>query len=239
MISHYQFITALKSTTKEKLREVLLKTSIALLFLLCFGSVSPAQVVNQVTIIPSNPTATDSIRVISDFSFFGNCTYNLVYLYSYLTDSTIHIFPTYCGYGDSTLCTSIDTFTVGPYPAGNYVVSIEYHQGSICPISGFDAVIAQFDTALVIGASTGLQEPVRINEPPYIFPNPSENYLVVNPGKRSGASVRILNIAGQVVYASAPFNNEIQIDISALKNGFYYLTVSVGNNIYSKKILIY
>src|SRR5687767_8286719 len=100
-----------------------------------------AQTVNLIYTIPYVPSPGDSIKIVSDFSYYGNCSYGMVSLYSYLQDSTIIVIPTYCGYGDSTWCNSIDTFTVGPYPEGSYSLHIEYHQGSICPISGFDATI--------------------------------------------------------------------------------------------------
>lgn len=107
---------------------------------------SNAQVLNHITISPANPTSTDSIKIITDFSYFGNCSFGMVYSYSSINDSVIYIAPTYCGYGDSTLCTSIDTLTLGPFQEGNYALIIDFHQGSVCPISDFDAQLVQFDT---------------------------------------------------------------------------------------------
>jgi len=130
-----------------------------------------AQVINQIVISPAKPTAIDTISVISNFTYYGNCSYGLVYSNASLTGSTINITPTYCGYGDSTLCNSIDTFKIGPYPIGNYTISIEYHQGSICPISGFDAIIAKFDTTLTVKGTTSTLN-VNFNSFARLFPNP-------------------------------------------------------------------
>ena len=113
-----------------------------------------SQVVNQIIISPSNPTVNDTICVISDFSYYGGCPFGLTYSNTGLADSIIYINPTYCGYGTTTLCNSIDTFKIGPFPIGNYTISIDYHQGSVCPISNFDAVIANFDTLLTVSGPT-------------------------------------------------------------------------------------
>lgn len=155
-----------------------------------------SQVVNNLTISPANPTSNDVISVISDFTYFGNCSFGMVYDYSYLNGSTIYILPTYCGYGDTTMCNSIDTFEVGPYPAGNYNLVIEYHQGSICPISGFDATLLQVDTTIVIDVATSIEHPSKSNIS--IFPNPSSGYLIIEfTDTVTEGYVEVYNVMGE------------------------------------------
>lgn len=173
-----------------------------------------AQGVNQVTIYPVNPSANDTIYVISDFTYHGNCSFGLVYSYSYLAGSVIYILPTYCGYGDTTLCNSIDTFKTGPFPAGNYTVSIEYHQGSICPASGFDATIALFDTSVVIGAPTGLTDEMDDTSLIKIYPNPSSGIIYINKrfNSEDNSSLMIKNMLGETVLILNHIPGELNIE---------------------------
>ena len=142
-----------------------------------FSVTAMAQTVNHISISPANPTATDTISIVSDFSYDGNCSYGLVYVDTFTIGSTIHVLPLYCGYGSSTLCNSIDTFRIGPYPGGSYSIQIQYHQGSVCPISGFDAIIAQFDSTLIIGGPSGFPGNIADNSSIGIYPNPANNRL--------------------------------------------------------------
>jgi type IX secretion system substrate protein len=186
------------------------------------ATMTVSQSVNQIIISPSNPTASDTISVISNLSYYGNCSFGLVHYYTYFVNPVIQILPTYCGYGDTTLCNSIDTFKTGPFPTGNYTISIEYHQGSICPISGFDAIIAQFDTSLIVGA-TGIYDPVSNtnNSLISIYPNPSSNTIHINksfiPGTDSG--FKIINVFGETVISMNSIPGEI--NIQALSTGVY------------------
>lgn len=154
----------------------------SLLFLFLFISMySRGQVINQISFSPANPTDTDTIFIYSDFSYNGNCSFGLVSLYDYIVGNTIYVVPTYCGYGDSTVCNSLDTLKMGPYPAGNYFFTVQYHQGSVCPLSGFDATIGQYDTSLVISLSTGINNPTIADASFLIYPNPAtSSFLVKN-----------------------------------------------------------
>ena len=190
-----------------------------------------SQVVNQITISPSNPTANDTISVISNLSYYGNCSFGLVHYYTYFVNPVIEIIPTYCGYGDTTLCNSIDTFKTGPFPAGNYTISIEYHQGSICPISGFDAIIAQFDTSIIVVTTTGLPAPAVTNTSLIsIYPNPSSHSIYINKnfisGTRSG--FKIINVLGETVTSMSSIPNEINIE--ALATGVYCILFEYNGN---------
>jgi hypothetical protein len=210
------------------------------LFLFTFllsSSLINAQVVNQVTIIPSNPGPTDTISVISDFSYYGNCTYGLVYSYSYLVDTVIHILPTYCGYLDTTLCNTIDTFQVGPFPAGNYSVIIEYHQGSVCPVSGFDATIALLDTNLFIGgvtATSSIEQPLSLT----IYPSPFNDYISIRATGISNAAMLYVNsIDGRNSYTAVLSQKEQTIDLLFLRKGLYFIEVKDNVKRFRTKIV--
>ncbi|MBK7966176.1 MAG: T9SS type A sorting domain-containing protein [Bacteroidetes bacterium] len=206
---------------------------IILLLLLLFSLHAQAQVVNQITILPANPTSTDTLYVVTDFSYFGNCSFSLVGYYYYIQDSTIHVLPTYCGYGDSTLCTSIDTLKLETYPANNYVINIEFHQGSVCPFSHFDATIAQFDTTLTISTPSGI-DPINASDGEInVFPNPAIEELNVQIKNQDIEFIELYNSLGEFIekYGSSSFS------VSNLSSGIYWIRIYSKDTFYSRKII--
>lgn len=216
-----------------------MKTATVLLLIFMISTDIYAQGVNQITIIPANPTATDTIYVISDLTYFGNCTFGLVHHSAYLAGSNILIIPTYCGYFDTTLCNSVDTFRVGPYPAGNYAITIDYHQGSICPVSGFDATIFQADTTLLITTVTGLNfnsDKTGLD----IFPNPASEYVTIRMDQQLvNRRIKIKDLLNRVLMEVKLENEDTKIDLTALKRkGIYLIEVFSDDNVFAEKLIL-
>ena len=213
-----------------------------LLFLVALSALALkvySQTVNQVTIIPSNPSSTDTIMVIADFSYNGNCAFGMVYSYSFLVDSTITILPTYCGYGDTSSCNSVDTFLIGPYPQGNYTVMIEFHQGSVCPASGFDATLTSYDTSVVIDSTTGII-PVNSNQPLSISPNPFlESATLLFENKENKLVVlKIYDTMGKLSETVETSGKEILIQRKNNPPGIYFFRLEKPGNNYTGKLVI-
>ena len=198
-----------------------------------FSIYAQAQVVNQITMIPANPTSGDTISVITNFSYYGNCSFGLVGYYYYLQGSTINILPTYCGYGASTLCNSIDTLKLETYPAGNYIINFEFHQGSICPFSGFDATIAQFDTTIIITTTSGLNSNNNSETEVFLFPNPTNGEVMVHLEKNNLKSILLYNSLGSLIdeFYSTIFS------MAYLPNGIYWTIIKTNSGQSSKKIV--
>ncbi|HKR03745.1 MAG TPA: T9SS type A sorting domain-containing protein [Bacteroidia bacterium] len=204
---------------------------LSLIALTVLATTTLSQGVNQITISPSNPTANDTITVISNFSYYGNCSFGLVHYYTYFVNPLIQIIPTYCGYGDTNLCNSIDTFKTGPFPGGNYTISIEYHQGSICPLSGFDATIAQFDTSIIVSTASGTPDfSITHNSFLSIYPNPSSNSIHIKKNFISEIKpgFKIINVLGETVARMNSIPNEINIE--ALATGAYCILFEYNGN---------
>jgi len=198
---------------------------LTLVAVIAFDNILMAQVVNKLTISPSNPTANDTIIVISDLSYFGNCQFGLVFKQDWLAGTTINIIPTYCGYGYTTLCNSIDTFKVGPFPNGNYSISIEYHQGGICPASDFDEIIAQVDTFVYVSGTTNIAnlQHKELNSLITAYPNPSDGLLTIKFGSSiQKDQLNIYNSIG-VLVREFEVKESIQINISELPIGLYFI----------------
>jgi len=198
---------------------------LTLIAVIGFATMPMAQVVNQVTISPSNPTANDTIIVISDLSYFGNCQFGLVFKQDWLAGTTINILPTYCGYGSTTLCNRIDTFKVGPFPNGNYSISIAYHQGSICPFSGFDEIIAQVYTFVNVSGTTNISnlQHKNLNSLITSYPNPADASLTIElRSALNSDQLFIFNSMG-VLVKEIEVKESTTISISDLASGLYFM----------------
>ena len=212
-----------------------MRNTITLLFILFLVSkqFTFAQGVNNITIKPSNPSSNDTIIVISDFSYYGNCSYALVNSQIDTLGFVINIYPEYCGFGDSTLCSSIDTFSIGILAVGNYTINIEYHQGSVCPISSFDSIIAFIDTSIYIGALS-TNSITSNNHDIIIYPNPSSNFINIKSNKHI-KSINLFDISGKEI--SFLFNDN-NLDMSLIRPGFYILIIELNNGKRIKKEII-
>lgn len=198
-----------------------------------------SQVVNRIRIFPSQPTVNDSISIISDFSYIGTCSFGMVYMFTNIHDSIIELHPTYCGYWDSTSCNSIDTFKIGKFSAGNYKLKIIYHQGSVCPISNFDAVIAQFDSTISIGI-VGISDNEKTNSSIKLYPNPSSGRIFISSENVEIKYVEIYNIYGEKVKCISFSNNQksTELDVLDLSKGLYIFKFSDRLKVYYKNVLI-
>ena len=215
------------------------KIYLILIVLIILSVASFSQVVNKIRIFPSQPTANDSISIISDFSYIGTCSFGMVYMFTNIHDSIIELHPTYCGYWDSTSCNSIDTFKIGKFSAANYKLKIVYHQGSVCPISNFDAVIAQFDSTLSVGI-VGISQNVEAFSSIKLFPNPTSGKIVVSNENIEIKNVEIYNIYGEKVKCISFSNNQksTELDVSELSKGLYIFKFSDGLKVYYKSAVI-
>ena len=218
------------------------KTIYAILLCISLAYNSNSQTLNQITLIPPYPSNLDTIKVITDFSYLGNCAYGMVSLYTSQVGSNILVVPTYCGYGDSTLCNSIDTLVIDPRPAGNYTISVEFHQGSVCPLSGFDILLMQFDTSITIYQFLGFENSTFSNENKgiQIFPNPITTQAFFNFDiEQKNASINISDVLGNQVQSAIFSGKKWNFERGDLKSGIYFLRVTNDlNNLVSAKILL-
>ncbi len=214
-----------------------------LMLLLALQSFASAQTVNQLSIFPAQPNSNDTIFVVSDLSYRGNCDFGLVYTYSQMVGNTVELYPTYCGYWDTTSCNSIDTFKIAPLPNGNYTLRIQYHQGSICPISDFDATIFELDTTFAVTPATSVAPGLQPDFALQIYPNPAHDLLTLKSPHFSNIAdfqLTVSQVAGGQVFRSLISQNPFVVDISAWAKGLYLLTITdkTGKTVKVEKVVV-
>lgn len=69
-----------------------------------------------------------------------------------------------------------------------------------------------------------------------LYPNPATNTLTLNTDLKN-AQLKVLNAQGQLVYQSAIINSQSAIDVSQLSPGIYFLSISDGTQVVSKKFV--
>ena len=211
-----------------------MRVSIVFIFIafLFFVHTTFGQVVNDIIIEPSNPIANDTIFVVSDFSYNGNCAAGIVNSQINQSGSVINIYPEYCGFGDSTLCNAVDTFYLGVLPFGNHTINIEYHQGTVCA-GNFDTIIANFDTTFQIGVLS-IDPIASMDMEVSVFPNPTSSYVELK-SKEFIKGIKLFDMTGKEIRVLLRDNF---IDMRLLSPGFYILNIELDNDIIIKKRII-
>ena len=211
------------------------------LFLLLLAFQLRSQV-GQVTVTPANPTPADTILVITNFTYSGNCTYGMVGSYTSTTGNTVYVMPTYCGYGShTTTCNETDTIKINPLSLGNYTFHIEFHQGSVCPFSGFDITLDTVIVHVQVKASTvGVKEhapSVGLD----LFPNPNSGTLHVKIRGTTGKNqLRIYDLTGRQVF-TIELTDEGSYLIPDLAPGSYECVLSTleGQTLAKKRVVTF
>jgi hypothetical protein len=214
-------VCTIKHTSMRTLR------FLTLISLLPFSLSMTAQGINAIRVLPAEPTSADTLYVITDFSYYGDCSYGLVYNYTYRSGMTVHVLPTYCGYflQDSVLCQSVDTLKLDPIAQGIYDLRIEFHQGSICPISDFDATLVTYDSVLVI-SGTNAQKDISPSRFMFdVYPNPASDILYVDTHEfAEGSSLQLMNLFGHIVVERKITKERTQFNLD-VPAGVYCLVV--------------
>ena len=94
------------------------------------------------------------------------------------------------------------------------------------------------------GSLTGLYEQQKNGLQFSIYPNPTNEkcHVIYEAIAPSNLEVTVLNYLGQIVneksYKAQLGNNDIELDLSALKTGIYFVSVKEGNRNSTKKLII-
>jgi hypothetical protein len=72
-----------------------------------------------------------------------------------------------------------------------------------------------------------------------VFPNPNiDGKFFLENKLNSEVSLKVLDILGNEVFETFSYNSLIEINIAEQKSGLYFLSILVGNEIISKKLIL-
>ena len=69
-----------------------------------------------------------------------------------------------------------------------------------------------------------------------LYPNPAQN--IVNIVGAEQASIAVYDVLGRKVWSQVQANNQVQMDVSALCAGTYFVRLSKGNQTQTEKLII-
>lgn len=193
------------------------------LCLMLVQSVANAQSsIVSLTVSPTNPTSTDTIYVYADL-MFPNSDCPLDMKTHSVNGNTILASTLHCQGMLTAICNTTDTFKIDPLSAGTYIFDLTLSGGFGGPpcTPPFVADDNEAITFVVVnsGAGIGYVTELDLN----IFPNPASNTITLN--KPLEEVTCITTSDGRIVHYIDP--GEIQVDITSLAPGSYFLMNSI------------
>ena len=71
-----------------------------------------------------------------------------------------------------------------------------------------------------------------------VYPNPASSKLIIEFKEKLPEQVRIADLHGRNVLELNVVQSKIEVDVSKMKRGTYFLNVSTGNSVHTKKVII-
>jgi hypothetical protein len=217
-----------------------MKTKLILALSICFMIQVQAQWINSVSVVPPNPTTTDSVFVIlnADYSS-GPC--NDATQGFFQNGFTFNAFTLHCTGMLTVICTDEDTFQLGTLAAGNYTFNVQVDQG-MGPSPCAPGIVPGPTGAVsfTVTSSSSINNP-DISERIFLIANPSNRYVkLVNNGALNFTGkekVRFFDIGGKQL---------VQISLSTLlkgvvlpfSSGIYIAEISVLGEVYKQKLVL-
>lgn len=134
------------------------------------------------------------------------------------------------GFGDFATAGHLD---VSSY-AGNMYVAFVYVGNK----SGGETTTYQIDNVVVAEAGTvGIDDVVAVEL--NIYPNPSNGKFYIEMGDtfKVNTKIEVFNVVGMKVLETITNDFKTEIDLSAMKQGIYYVRVNDGQNIVTQKVM--
>ncbi len=130
------------------------------------------------------------------------------------------------GYADYDWSTGATTSSITVTDSGSYHVTVTDDNG--CTDS---------DTVMVRLKPNSI---VYLNGVSYtLYPNPATDFLNISTeGNIVNSRVELFNVEGKMVYSTIAKSNHIEINVSELPEGLYYLTLTADNNSLNFKVMI-
>lgn len=152
----------------------------------------------------------------------GSYLYNIKFHYGLSENFSDSIFATpYYIYGYSTILASSTLFHLIP--------DIKYY----AVLSASNGTSTMFSESFSFKLSSSGLDSLTNNSGVIIYPNPANNYLMINSIKTVD-KVELTDFTGRVLITST---NKTKIDISLLQTGVYLIRIYMGDKVHTKKLL--
>ncbi len=205
-----------------------MKTKILFTLLLALPLHLSAQSISKITLVPANPTPSDSLMFLVDVQFTsGSCD-------AYITNSgqvgnQLYANALHCVGALAVICDVTDTFYFPPQPAGAYTFTFQVNAGG-APAPCTPGIVAGPSDSITFLVNPTHVHPTQAFEMVQLVPNPARNSVLLNVPENLSTftlTVQLYDLAGKHVatLASPAHNRMLQLD---LPGGHYTYQVIHG-----------
>ena len=215
------------------MKKPLLFASIFLLTWSCFS-----QTIDNITVIPSNPTESDDITLLVDLTFFSGACDDHTQSFS-IMDTAIGAYALHCIGSLTVICNYTDTFHVGQLNAGIYTFQFQLDEGQ-APSPCTPGIIPGPNASLTFEVSGGTPvEDPSSNNLISVFPNPADDnvHIMLYDGVSEEAIISLSSMDGKLIL-DTPANKEILIQTAFLSDGIYVLELRTGSTCERKLLVV-
>lgn len=206
-----------------------MRTKLFTLLGMILALTSQAQFIQQLTVVPANPTTTDHIQVIVDAGFpSGSCDEH-TQMGGFVNASRYDASTLHCLGMLSFICYDADTFDLGVLTAGNYTFFVTVDAGGYPAPCTPGIVPGPMDSiSFIVSTATGLPQlgPERFE----VYPNPVSDKLSIKSYQyfESGLFI-VYDATGRTLFTSA-IEKDGTVDVGALSAGTYFIQYVNGSS---------
>jgi hypothetical protein len=210
---------------------------ILLLSVACLSiEASSAQWINSLSVQPAAPTSADTIRVYADVSFpSGGCDDKMVN--QSITGNVINASALHCLGQLTFICTTTDTFTILPLPAGNYTFIYQVDAGG-GPSPCTPGIVPGPSDSISFTVTTSSSIPEFSGSFQFdVFPTPAKDELTVSISTLppDDAHLEIVDVTGKIVVRQKMMVHEMTISLEYMAAGTYVARIVQPSRIITEK----
>lgn len=220
----------------EMLKKLLRCVLLLLAVIVCFSPVH-AQWINSVSIIPANPTSSDSIMVVADLTFpSASCDSKTTSVS--INGNTIFGNALHCVGVLTVICSITDTFYINPLSAGTYTFELQVDAGALpAPCTPGIVPGPNSSTTFVVSPLVSTDEIGNISFIQY--PNPASNhvYLEIDNGIILPLYFELFTIDGKLILRQEIVRHNDKIYVGSLAEGNYVARIINQKTSLSEKLI--
>jgi hypothetical protein len=139
----------------------------------------------------------------------------------------------------TTVCVNGSTVTLTGSPANGVYSGTNVSQGAFTPgatAGTFSPVYTYTDavtgcsnfatTNIVVSSCTGLNANSLADNKAYVYPNPNNGEFMIELGNTDVKTIELCDLTGRIILSETTDKNQVNVNISALANGIYFVKVT-------------